>query len=492
VRRAFGRSVVVAAFFLSSSVSADYVVNRIDYVDPDTGAVAPSAQLWSINRSAQALGTASFDPAVTAFNFVYNPASGNYERIPLPAGFDNLTNFATVIGINDAGVMTGSTFDSNTFLYGGFILRGGVYEFFSHPQWAEILPRTIGNPTPAHPQGLVVGQADDAVFEGPDSTSGFIYDPASRTFAPINGINSFFTFAHGQNASGMIVGNIESDGTDRDVGAWAFVFTPSTPGDPMLGGSTSFFRVDGVKKTYARGINDKNVIALFTRERGTSAPRTYVGTPGNFQLIEAPGTTGPRCPDFTVPGMFAEHLTNAGQVIGQLIDDSCVSHGFIATPASLPTGSKPNGASTFSVDVAAGEPTFISLPVAPAFDYKTGKGNPRIAAVRLPLGIGNNKFVLVAGERAFAVNAGQLFDFRAQGFNKGVKAFRVACVDAAPSADPAYVAPFPTELTFVADGRFTGSQRPLAVPADMTPAQCRELLLAQRNPDGPDEDEADD
>ena len=483
MRRAFGRSVAVAAFLFSGSVLADYVVNRIDYVDPDTGAVAPSAQLWATNRDARVVGTA-FDAAGIGFNFVYNPASGNYDRIPLPPGFDNVTIYAGIVGINDAGVMTGNTFDGNTFLYGGLILRDGVYQFFSHPQWADILPRTIGNPTPAHPQGLIVGQVDDAVFEGPDSTSGFIYDPASGAFAPINGINSFFTFAHGQNSNGTIVGNIESDGTDRDVGAWGFVFTPATPGDPMLGGTTSFFRVHPFTKTYARGINDKNVMAVFTRERGTSAPRTYVGTPGNFQLIQAPGTTGPRCPDFSVPGMFTEQLTNAGQVIGQLIDDACVSHGYIATPASLPLGSKPNGALTFGVDVTGGEPTFISLPVAPAFDYKTGKGDPRIAAVRLPLGIGNNKFVLVAGDRAFAVNAGQLFDFRAQGFTKGVKAFRVACIGPTVSNDPAYVPPFPTELTFVADGKFTGSQRPLAVPTDMTQAQCRELVLA--TPDGPD------
>jgi hypothetical protein len=270
------------------------------------------------------------------------------------------------------------------------------------------------------------------------------------------------------------------------------------PGDPMLGGTTSYFRIDGVKDTYARGINDKNLMAVFTREPRTRAPRTYVGTPGNFQMIDAPGTTGPRCPNFDTPGVFAEHITNAGQATGRLIDSSCVSHGFIATPASLPTGTKRNGASTFSVDVAAGEPTFISLPLAPAFDYRTGKHDPRFATVRLPLGIGNNKFILVARHRAFALNAGQPFDFRQHGFEKGVKRFRVACIDPAAGLDPAYVPPFPTELTFIQAGTFTGTQRPLATPTGedsapaMTQAECRERLLALRDAGGPDDDDDDD
>jgi len=50
--------------------------------------------------------------------------------------------------------------------------------------------------------------------------------------------------------------------------------------------------------------------------------------------------------------------------------------------------------------------------------------------------MGNNKFVVAVRHKAFAVNAGQLFDFRAHGFKKGVKAFRVACIDPAARLDP--------------------------------------------------------
>lgn len=499
MHKAIRQFVLLAAIGFSSSAFGDYVFNRIDYIDPATGAVAPFTQLWSTNRNAQAVGFASVDGGVTGFSFVYDAASGNFVRIPQPPGFDGITSSANAIGINEAGVMTGSTFEPTGAR--GFILANGVYQFFSHPQWAETNPRTIGNPTAAHPQGLVVGYVDDGLFETMDSTSGFVYDPATSSFATINDTNSFITIAHGQNGAGKITGSAYGDGTVRAFGTWAFLFTPTTGADPMRGGTTSYFRIDG-KRSYARGINDKNVIAAIAREPGTSAPRTYVGTPGNFQLINAPGTTGAQCPDGTIPGTFAEHITNPGQVIGLLTDDACLNHGFIATPASLPTGTTRDGAYKFSVDVVATEPVFISLPVALAYDYKLGKHDPRFDAVRLPLGIGNNKFVLVVGHRAFALNAGQVFDFRAHGFKKGVKAFRVACIDPAAGLDPAYVPPFPTELTFVKAGKFTGTQQPLASATGehhehhgrapgptMTQAECRQRLLALRDAGGPDDDD---
>src|SRR2546425_13330525 len=145
---------VLAAAVFSSSVFGDYVANRLDYVDPGTGAVANFTQLWSINNKGPALGAASFDGGVTAFSFVYDPATGNYVRLPLPPGFDGITTFAQPISINDAGVMTGTTFEPAGSR--GFTLKDGVFTFFSIPGWAETGARTIGNPTAAHPQGLVV------------------------------------------------------------------------------------------------------------------------------------------------------------------------------------------------------------------------------------------------------------------------------------------------------------------------------------------------
>src|SRR6266511_4404574 len=180
VRQIVRFAFVLAAAVFSSSVFGDYVANRLDYVDPGTGAVANFTQLWSINSKGNALGAASFDGGVTIFSFVYDPATGNYVSLPLPPGFDGITSFASPIGINDAGVMTGSTFEPTGIR--GFTLKEGVFTFFSIPGWAETNARTIGNPTTAHPQGLVVGYVDDGVFDTLQRFAGFIYDPATAAF----------------------------------------------------------------------------------------------------------------------------------------------------------------------------------------------------------------------------------------------------------------------------------------------------------------------
>jgi hypothetical protein len=483
---------VLAAAVFSSSVFGDYVANRLDYVDPGTGAVANFTQLWSSNNKGNALGFASFDGGVTIFSFVYDPATGNYVRLPLPPGFDGITSFASPIGINDAGVMTGTTFEPTGIR--GFTLKDGVFTFFSIPGWAETTPRTIGNPTAAHPQGLVVGYVDDGVFDSSQDFAGFIYDPATAASATISTVDSFFTIMHGQNALGQIVGSIIADGSSLAFGRWGVLFNPTIGVDPMLGGTLSYFRVNNMP-TSARGINDNGLIAAAVQDE-TGNTRTYVGTSGSFQLADVPGTTGPTCPDgFSLPGTFPEHISNAGQVFGQATDSACNTHGFVATAASLPTGTTSTGAHTFSVDVAASAPVFISAPTAIAYDYALGEHDPRFASVRLPLGIGNNKFIVAVRHKAFAVNAGQLFDFRANGFKKGVKTFRVACIDPAARLDPVNSLAFPTELAFVESGKFTGTQRPLVTATGdddrsdgpMSQSECRQQLLSrQENDEGDD------
>jgi len=479
-------SFVLAAAFFSSSVFGEYVVNRLDYVDPSNGAVANFTQLWSINNRGTALGAASFDGGVTAFSFIYDPATADYVRLPLAPGFDGITTFANPTSINDAGLMTGATFEPAGTR--SFTLKDGVFTFFSIPGWAEANARTIGNPTAAHPQGLVVGFVDDGVFDTLQSFAGLIYDPATAAFATFNTVDSFFTIVHGQNALGQIVGNIFADGSPLAFGRWGLMFTPTTGVDPMPGGTVSYFRIND-RPTSARGINDKGLIAAAVQD-ATGSTQTYVGTSGSFQLVNVPGSTGPACPDsFFLPGTFPEHISNAGQVFGQATDSACRQHGLIATPASLPTGTTPRGAHTFSVDVAASEPLFISVPTAIGYHYALGDDDPRFASVRLPLGMGNNKFVVAVRHKAFAVNAGQLFDFRAHGFKKGVKAFRVACIDPAARLDPVNSLAFPTELTFVEAGKFTGTQQPLATATGdddlndgpTSQSECRERLLSRHD-----------
>jgi hypothetical protein len=490
VRRSIQHICICLAAAFSNCAFADYVVNRIDYVDAVTGARAAYTVLWTTNNNGQTLGNASYD-LQAFFNFVYDPASGNFSVIPQPSGFDGVITSATATGMNDSGAITGGTFDFNTFVFGGFVLADGVYKFFSHPAWADTNPRTMGNATPAHPQGFVVGYLDDGLFETMDSTTAFVYEPATGAFVTIDGTNSFDTFGHGQNSAGQITGHVFSDGSQRLPGYWGFLFTPGSGTDPMLGGTVNYFRVNGLPAR-ARGINGKGITVGFVRPQSTLGTRAFVGTLSSFELIDVPDANGSGCAGGNRPGTSAEHINDAGQITGQLTDNSCNNHGFIATPAWRPTGTAPGGGFRFNVNVTAGEPTFINLPVALAYDYAVGHDDPRFAAVRLPLGIGNNKFVLVVGDRAYAVNAGQLFDFRAHGFEKGVKRFRVACIDPATMLDPGNAAAFPTQLIFAEGGTFTGIQKPLvnatgrddddggASAQPMTQDECRQRLLSLR------------
>lgn len=230
---------------------------------------------------------------------------------------------------------------------------------------------------------------------------------------------------------------------------------------------------------------------------GSSATHVYVGTSLGYQRVDMPSAVGPDCADGAAPGGFPEGLNNAGQITGILIDNagSCATHGFIATPTYVPTGTTPSGAYTFAIDVVPNTPYFLDPAVAIGYDFAIGKKDVRFSTVRLPLGIGNNKYILVVGHKAFDLNAGQLFDFASHGYKKGVKAFRVACIDPAAQLDPVNSLAFPTEVTFVGAGKFTGTQQPLTQIkfkgkdlAKMSQAECRSRMLGAADAEGPDPD----
>ncbi|HXN15591.1 MAG TPA: hypothetical protein VN878_04390 [Usitatibacter sp.] len=81
--------------------------------------------------------------------------------------------------------------------------------------------------------------------------------------------------------------------------------------------------------------------------------------------------------------------------------------------------------------------------------------------MRLPIGIGDSRYKLRVKAEEFDLAGGELFDFRLHGFSNGVSAFRVGCIKVEAMLDPANMQAFPTELTFVSAGRFTGTQQPL-------------------------------
>lgn len=403
--------------FAASVAHATYGITLVDY--PGAG----FTDIRAINNSGRIAGYASFDGGTTTFGFTY--LGGVFTAFPAIPGVSTYAH-----GINDAGVVAGGTQGEATGDR-GLILNGGAFTFFTKPPFLNTNVRFISN------SGLVVGYADDGV----GNTVGYIYNPATATFGPdITVAGSTLTIPQGMNAAGQLVGSAHVSG----IGTEAFLRQP--------GGAMSFFQLDG-HQTRARGINDLGVMTGNLSD-ALGVFHAWVGTSLGYELIDVPGAMG----------TIGQSINNAGQVSGFYYDGLGNSHGFIATPAVLPTGTTSGGAYTFGVDVVPNVPIFIDPAPAVAYDYKLGKKDPMFASVRLPIGVGDSMYLLVVEGKRFAIGGGTLFDFRANGFRKGVKKFRVACIEPSANLDPANPLAFVTEVTFTDAGRFTGTQKPLTDP----------------------------
>lgn len=400
----------LAALASATPAPAVYVFNTVNY----PGSVMTDVR--GLNATGRIVGYASIDGVN---NFAFSYAGGVFSLLP-PLGTSVVAH-----GINDAGVIVGSTVDAAS-VSSAFILSGGAYTTFTRPGWLNSYARAIG------PSGLVTGYSDD----GASSSAGFIYNPVTMAFTDITIPGSFLTIAQGINNAGQVVGSAVLPG-----GAQAFLRQPD--------GTIVLFQIGG-HPTRARGISDTGLMTGFVTTAGATSG--FVGDSLGYQLLDVPGST------FTV----GEAINNSGQVSGLYTDGGTgATRGFIATPVSLPTGTTSGGAYVFSVQVIPNTPIFIDPVVAVGYDYRIGKKNPRIATVRLPIGIGDSLYRLEVGGRKYVLAGGDLFDFRAHGFRKGVEKFRVGCIEVDALLDPANPQAFPTELTFMEAGLFTGTQKPL-------------------------------
>lgn len=391
---------------------ATYVFNTVDY----PGAMFTDVR--AINNSGQVAGYASFD-GVTNFSFTYS--AGVFAALP------SLGLEPSALGMNDLGEIVGGIVGvpERAFTY----QSGSGYTLYVRGGWTNGEARAVNN------AGVFTGwswQTDGS--GGVTSSEGFIFDPATASFTAIPIPGSPFVIAQGINAANQVVGSAQLPG-----GQQAFLREPD--------GTINLFRVASAP-TRARGINDSGLITGFVEVGGVE--QGFVGNSSGFELLAVPGAS------FTA----AEAINNAGQVSGVWFDASNVSHGFIATPAASPTGTTSGGAYTFSVAVVPDVPIFIDPPVAVGYDYAIGKGDPWIAKVQLPIGVGDSVYGLKVGGRKFVVTGGEWFDFRAHGFPQGVTDFRVGCIELGAALDPANPQAFPTGLSFVAAGRFTGTQKP--------------------------------
>ncbi|HQR12317.1 MAG TPA: right-handed parallel beta-helix repeat-containing protein, partial [Casimicrobiaceae bacterium] len=414
------RSLLCLALGLASAFSAwaapTYVFTAIDYPGAST------TLLFGLNNAGQLAGLTQVGGE--AFGFVYG---GGFAPVPPPP--TSVWPYTTAYGVNDAGVVVGAVSDYAG-VRAGFILNGGAYTYFSKVGSTSLEARAIG------PSGLITGQY---VETATSHTNGYIYDPGPAAFTDITYPGSTVVIASGINASGLSVGSLNQPG----IGGFGYVRDTA--------GIITPFQVSG-GFTRARGVNDAGLVSGYFGPAGSGPYTSFVGNAAlGYQSLSMPGAVN----------TAAYGVNNAGQVVGNWAGADGINHGFIASPAILPIGTTAGGAFLFSTPVIANTPLFIDPVIATGYDYAIGAGDPNFATVRLPIGIGDSRYTLTVGGNSYPLAGGVLFDFRTHGFPGGVGAFRVSDIKAKALLDPANGQAFVTELTFMADGNFTGTQAPL-------------------------------
>lgn len=241
--------------------------------------------------------------------------------------------------------------------------------------------------------------------------------------------------------------------------------------DPLTGASTNLSD-QGYQRLSPRAVNSAGLMSgwlLQSSPGGDAQQLAWVGTADGITVLPTrPGSAN------------ALGMNDLGQVVGAWTSpDGSQQQGFIATPVAMPVDNGAAGSFSFSVAVQADMPVFIDPLVAVGYVYAVGSGDPLFKTVSLPVGIGDGRYTLHVGGLVLEVGGNQVVDFTALGFAQGVAGFSVTGIETAAALDPSDNNAFVTRLTFMADGRFTGTQTPISVdvPAVPEPATAALWLL---------------
>ena len=129
--------------------------------------------------------------------------------------------------------------------------------------------------------------------------------------------------------------------------------------------------------------------------------------------------------------------------------------------------SNSDGNPIFNFDnlVEAGLIDFYDPVVAVGYDYAIGEGNPFFNSFILPE-VGDNLFDLYTYDESLSelmfkavVGSGEEYEFG----DGGVDRFRILGIETAAGLEPTDGTAFVTGLSFVSDGRFTGTMTPISV-----------------------------
>lgn len=238
---------------------------------------------------------------------------------------------------------------------------------------------------------------------------------------------------------------------------------------------------------------DRVVISLYDLERRSAidvANRIFVD-----------GTSGDAT-SFTLPGGILEEngLYSVGVEFSTVYTDGLNPSGSSQAGASrsrsraffdFSTGDLPDVPSLFlpQTDTSGDTPVFnfdnavvadriefYDPFVAIGYDYEIGAGDPLFGSVILP-DIGDGAFDLLLDDGSGFQFVEELMAGEEYDFGAGVAAFRILGVELSAGLDPADGAAFVTGLSFVADGRFTGTMTPITQFVAPIPAPPAGLLL---------------
>ena len=249
-----------------------------------------------LSRSAIAFATACACAAALGV-----PASASAARyIPVASYVDPLGGRTGLLGINNAGWLTGSVNRGDGTALGLVRDAGGAYTTFSVDPFTQ--GRAISE------TNTVVGYSQDDSKAGVNQFREFTRGPGGALTIlknPGTG-DDLHGIAQGINGSGAIVGDY-------------FTGTPARRHGFILdGASFTDFTVPGAIGTRLRGINDAGDIVGFTNESGgTTTGLFLIG--GTYFAFSAPGG---------VNGTNLQDLNNFGVAVGQYTDASFNTHAF--------------------------------------------------------------------------------------------------------------------------------------------------------------------
>jgi hypothetical protein len=156
-----------------------------------------------------------------------------------------------------------------------------------------------------------------------------------------------------------------------------------------------------------------------------------------------------------------------------------ISEIHLPTAVPVPTTSGLIAGPLYQFNVASVSPnavTFIDPFVATGFTYTTGAGDPNFKSVKIATDAGDGLYDLWRRDGAdwvlvkTGLATGESFDFVADGgLADGVSSFQVRAIETSAGLSPFDMTAFVTGLSFVAEGRFTGTMQAITVEIAAVP-----------------------